>query len=307
MNKHRNGFTLVELIVVIAIIAILAAILLPALARAREAARRAACQNNLKQLGLVFKMYSGESRAERFPPMDVYPYGVNHSEEGMPRLLAFRWDAVYPEYLTDFGACVCPSDLDAGNVYGQLEAAMAGDSFTMTPADHARLTADFTVNTISDYLAITGAHWSYFYWSHVATSTNELDAAAAYVIDHKSGGLNNWNSWDTDIDWDVAPGTGNAGGDTIFRHREGIERFMITDINNPASGALGQSAIHVAMDVLSSGAGDTAALCNHLPGGSNVLYMDGHVEYVRYPEKFPVTAELATIVRAGQDSDYLDL
>jgi prepilin-type N-terminal cleavage/methylation domain-containing protein/prepilin-type processing-associated H-X9-DG protein len=53
----RRGFTLIESLVVIAIIAILAAILFPVFARAREKARQAACQSNLKQIGLALKMY----------------------------------------------------------------------------------------------------------------------------------------------------------------------------------------------------------------------------------------------------------
>ena len=104
------GFTLVELLVVIAIIGILAAILLPALSRARESARRMVCVNNLRQIGIAFNCYLLENK-DQYPaaddPIGTDPYYWLWMGRG--------WRVLLCEYIPGNketpGVFYCPSDI----------------------------------------------------------------------------------------------------------------------------------------------------------------------------------------------------
>ncbi|MCL4217991.1 MAG: prepilin-type N-terminal cleavage/methylation domain-containing protein, partial [Candidatus Hydrogenedentes bacterium] len=123
---QKKGFTLIELLVVIAIIAILAAILLPALARAREAARRATCQSNLKQMAMVFKMYSGESAREQWP-MIKHTHCDGAPIEGLA--IMADMNTLYPDYLNDFNVLICPSSPSATDAVALWD---AGENLSST-------------------------------------------------------------------------------------------------------------------------------------------------------------------------------
>ena len=149
--------------------------------------------------------------------------------------------------------------------------------------------------------------WSYLYWGYAFTNGKDYVGAhaanewiKAYYpavntdsdITFTTAAPTNWTAWAE------VPVTqmGMSGGATAYRLKEGIERFAITDINNPAGSAQAQSTIVTMMDVIAmtlpTAGNKGSSKFNHLPGGANVLYMDGHVAYVRYP-RVDVTSWLA--------------
>jgi prepilin-type processing-associated H-X9-DG protein len=97
MTPRSTRRFVVELTIACGLLLVLVAIVLPFLSRAREGAYRASCMNNLKQMGIVLKMYASEHR-EYWPPLS--PYRDNWMADA---------SVLYPEYLSDLQVLVCPN------------------------------------------------------------------------------------------------------------------------------------------------------------------------------------------------------
>jgi len=176
----RKGFTLIELLVVIAIIAILAAILFPVFARAREQARKASCESNLKQISTAILMYS-EDFDENYPSVVFanYPNGLWGSSTWNSWGWSYLWPMWEP-YIKNYQVYTCPS---------------APGGFNMAGPSNNRVSMCYAY---SEYLYDHGRGWSKL--AALAGSPHGV-AGVAILADSRFPGI--FNDWD-------GGGTGNG-------------------------------------------------------------------------------------------------
>jgi prepilin-type processing-associated H-X9-DG protein len=193
----------------------------------------------------------------------------------------FDGPAVYPEYLSDVNVLVCPSDTDAADVAsGRWNVQRNPDN----PINPCRI----------DYASYMYFGWALMPIHFLAPGNTDVNAVGVDALDPNfladMVGVIAASGWTpSKYEGDVTL----SSQKTVYRLREGIERFFITDINNPAASAQAQSEIFVMSDDTSS---DFAGNFNHVPGGGNCLYMDGHVEFIKYPGETPFSLYWASFI-----------
>jgi prepilin-type processing-associated H-X9-DG protein len=277
-------------------------------------------------------MYANESRGNQFPGFSQFlaefPHGTGAADVAANFIFEFAPNVtqIYPEYLNDPNILVCPSnpvqpeDLESGciayndtvfmdpptnlipgcmeNMDGSyqyynwmIDRAEDDDpllTLAMIQEQWSRIGTDFGAEYSLVPASAQGICVYFEFFEEAFDGLTVGDFARFSDAGNKDYTLEDARCLEDPFNPGV--GLGNGGSNQVFHWREGIERFLITDINNPGASAKAQSEMAILWDQLAT----TPADFNHLPGGANVAYLDGHVSFLKYPSKFPVNRSFAT-------------
>ena len=239
------------LVVAATIIILLSVTFFYSLGRAREAARRASTQGNMKQFGLIFKMYANESPGERWPQL------ADADGTWAPDLAPW-----FGKLVTDTQFMVSEQHPDRNRLKKALAEAWSSPQPDFEKAE-----------------GIVGE--SFAYLGYTVKNEADFEALLRARAEQQIPGD------------DIAPA--ENGENSLQPLREGVERFLITDINNAGASSSAQSSIPVLIEI---------ATWKHRESdddfkGANVLYMDGHVAFVPLGT-FPVLPSIMDVLSGGK-------
>lgn len=269
MRKENRGFTLIELLVVIAIIALLAAILFPVFARARENARRASCQSNLKQIGIGLFQY------------------IQDYDEAMPLISdnlggdTFVWQDLVQPYLKSEQIFSCPSSKTTGTSktshHYRPKATRTGSRFEEAFGSYSGNNGNYLrggkTPPFSQFYSNSG--YTANEWELVKQSRIEASATTVWVADNST----------ENKEYDGFVAYWEKSDDNCFGTGSGCPAYVATGNPPYLSGQASELGIGGA---------------RHLET-TNVLYCDGHVKAMK-PEKLAEkTSGVATAFTVEDD------
>ncbi len=296
MNK--TGLRIAEILVILLVVIVAGVLGLNAVGnarfRAREAGNRTICASHLKQWATVLAMYAEESKGGLYPPVRTAPT-VNFEMD---------LNLLYPQYLSDFSIVACPSDVEAPPPAMDLKSLPADVRCRVLAGlnqSYAYLGWVFdrmedvpdqclTVEKLPPTLAVISNGPLHTPTTAVPERERRVCGQMALTLEQAI-----CRSDAADVDVPLDPPSGNRGGTTVYRLRKGVERMLSTDSNTPP-GQLAKLAAGIPVMLDSFTDSPTFSMFMHMPGGSNVLFLDGHVEFRRYPDQSPVNRPVGNLL-----------